>query len=600
MARAARRWQVGSLVRSIPLLAAVGATCAAPAAFAQAVDPSFTYQGELRSGSNPATAPVDLRFRMFTAASGGAQVGTDLFATNVTPAQGRFTVSLNFGNVFAAGQQRWLEIAVRNAGSGSYTTLTPRQQLTATPFAAYALAGNQGPQGPQGANGAQGPQGATGATGPQGATGAQGIQGPQGAVGSQGPAGPQGAAGSPGTTFAAGTGLQLGGGVLSVNSLVARRDIGNAFNGVNTFAGNVGIGTSSPAWPLDIAGDQAVAKLSTSVSQNGSILTLANGAPIIAQQGGTLGAINFDSGFGTDGQISYFWDQLAAAGDAIRMRVGGQTWATLTGQGSLGVGTLTPRARLHVTNGLSFMQPQSNAQAILETAFGGYFNIINQNGFENGILFGTPAGGPEDAGVIYNNPATPRGLQFRTGGNATRMTIDQFGTVNIPGVLVTGQQVIEDVQYATPKTTFLSIPASEFSIITAFTSAVSLSFGEYATIPSGFVSDQLTAPVKLPHGAMITQVLVYCFDNSNVKNLRCDFIQVDAITRSPASRQTGFTGTASLLCQTIDITPFPNLIINNQNSFYRINVQMANNQPWDTSLGAAGVVIEYQMIAPIP
>jgi hypothetical protein len=42
------------------------------------------------------------------------------------------------------------------------------------------------------------------------------------------------------------------------------------------------------------------------------------------------------------------------------------------------------------------------------------------------------------------------------------------------------------------------------------------------------------------------------------------------------------------------------LSINNQNSFYRVNVQMTNNQPWDTSLGVAGVVIEYQMIAPIP
>ena len=180
------------------------------------------------------------------------------------------------------------------------------------------------------------------------------------------------------------------------------------------------------------------------------------------------------------------------------------------------------------------------------------------------------------------------------------MTIDQFGNVSIPGVLNAGLGVVQDVQYATPKTTYLSIPASEFSIITAFASAVSLNFGEYATIPSGFVSDQLTAPVMLPHGAVITQVLVYCFDNSNVKNLRCDFIQVDALTRSPASRQTGFTSTASLLCQTIDITPFPSVSINNQNSFYRVNVQMTNNQPWDTSLGVAGVVIEYQMIAPIP
>jgi hypothetical protein len=588
MARASRRLRIGSLVRSFQVLAAVGATCAAPAAFAQAVDPSFTYQGELKSGSNPATAPVDLRFRMFTAASGGAQVGTDLFATNVTPAQGKFTVSLNFGNVFAAGQQRWLEIAARNAGAGTYTTLTPRQQLTATPFAAYALTGNQGPQGPQGANGGQGPQGATGAqgvAGPQGATGAQGtpgIQGPQGATGSQGPAGPQGAAGAPGTTFSAGNGLNLASGVLSVNNTIPRLATSNTF-------------TASQF--MNVPAGQASLTLTSGSATFGSVLILENNtAPAPGQY---LGAINYNFSGSTPGQIGYVRGATSPQ-DQFRFRVNELDRAALTGQGSLGVGTLNPQARLHVANGTAFMTPNSSSLAVFEGAVGGYVNLISPNSAESGLLFGSPQGGPEDAGVIYNNAATPRGLQFRTGGNTTRMTIDQFGNVSIPGVLNAGLGVVQDVQYATPKTTYLSIPASEFSIITAFASAVSLNFGEYATIPSGFVSDQLTAPVMLPHGAVITQVLVYCFDNSNVKNLRCDFIQVDALTRSPASRQTGFTSTASLLCQTIDITPFPSVSINNQNSFYRVNVQMTNNQPWDTSLGVAGVVIEYQMIAPIP
>ena len=62
----------------------------------------------------------------------------------------------------------------------------------------------QGPQGPQGADGAQGPQGADGADGtdgaqgPQGADGADGAQGPQGADGADGAQGPQGADGADG------------------------------------------------------------------------------------------------------------------------------------------------------------------------------------------------------------------------------------------------------------------------------------------------------------------------------------------------------------------------------------------------------------------
>ena len=58
--------------------------------------------------------------------------------------------------------------------------------------------GAQGPQGADGAQGAQGPQGAQGAQGPQGADGAQGAQGPQGADGAQGPQGAQGAQGAKG------------------------------------------------------------------------------------------------------------------------------------------------------------------------------------------------------------------------------------------------------------------------------------------------------------------------------------------------------------------------------------------------------------------
>ena len=54
-------------------------------------------------------------------------------------ADGLFTVALDFGSGAFTGAARWLEIAVRcPAGSGTYTTLSPRQALTSSPYAVFS------------------------------------------------------------------------------------------------------------------------------------------------------------------------------------------------------------------------------------------------------------------------------------------------------------------------------------------------------------------------------------------------------------------------------------------------------------------------------
>ncbi len=184
------------LRRLTPVLL-IAASLAAPA-YSQTLTSAFTYQGELQLGGVPVTDTVDVQYRLFDALVGGVQIGTTLQTLNVTPTNGKFTAQLDFGASPFNATARFLEIAVRSpAGSGAFTTLSPRQVITAAPVAAYALSGNAGPQGPAGPQGAQG---ATGAQGPQGNTGAQGPQGNQGNQGPQGPAGPVGAAGPTGAT----------------------------------------------------------------------------------------------------------------------------------------------------------------------------------------------------------------------------------------------------------------------------------------------------------------------------------------------------------------------------------------------------------------
>ena len=164
---------------------------------AQSVGSAFTYQGELTDNGTPASGSYDFEFALYTASSGGTAIDT-IDAGDVAVVAGLVNASIDFTDVPFDGQALWIEVSVRNSGGGAFTTLSPRQPITATPYALYALSGNPGPQGPAGPTGPQGPAGPTGPQGDQGPAGPQGPTGPAGAQGPAGPTGPQGPAGPAG------------------------------------------------------------------------------------------------------------------------------------------------------------------------------------------------------------------------------------------------------------------------------------------------------------------------------------------------------------------------------------------------------------------
>jgi hypothetical protein len=101
---------------------------------------AFTYQGQLQDAGGPVNGTCDLRFILWSAASGGSQVGNTLTLEGVEIQDGLFTARLDFGGGAHSGAARWLEVAVRcPAGSGGYVPLDPRQELTGAP-AALSLA----------------------------------------------------------------------------------------------------------------------------------------------------------------------------------------------------------------------------------------------------------------------------------------------------------------------------------------------------------------------------------------------------------------------------------------------------------------------------
>ncbi|HKQ53844.1 MAG TPA: tail fiber domain-containing protein, partial [Pyrinomonadaceae bacterium] len=103
---------------------------------------AFTYQGRLTDDGTPSNGSYELEFKLYDAAGGGTQQPQPSPVTlqftgaqAVSVVNGLFTVQLDFGAGAFPGAARYLEVGVRKAGDNSFTTLSPRQPISSTPYA---------------------------------------------------------------------------------------------------------------------------------------------------------------------------------------------------------------------------------------------------------------------------------------------------------------------------------------------------------------------------------------------------------------------------------------------------------------------------------
>lgn len=106
------------------------------------VGTAFTYQGQLKNGGALVNGNCDFAFGLWDSLN--VQKGITQTQSNIAVTNGLFNVQLNAGGQFGVlafdGNARYLASAVRcPAGVGVTTTLSPREQLTAAPYAQYAV-----------------------------------------------------------------------------------------------------------------------------------------------------------------------------------------------------------------------------------------------------------------------------------------------------------------------------------------------------------------------------------------------------------------------------------------------------------------------------
>jgi len=364
----------------------------------------FTYQGELRDAGAPADGDYDFVFRLFDADNGGAQIGADVPVDDWPVIGGLFTVELDFGASAFAGDARWLEIAVRPGDSlDPHTTLSPRQALTAAPYALFALNGSGG-DAHWTLNGSDIYNTNAGYVG----------------IGTSTPASRLHLYGGTDSSLAGG-GFLITGDVAGTNismdnnEIMARNNAAASTLFLNheggnvaisaAGAGNVGIGTSSPGYRLHAVGDVAAEGSVYSISPDlQSVAFLGWGSD---ENGDEMARIRVGgNGVGATNGL-----EIQSVGDKSLMRI--------LHNGSVGIGADPPQAKLHVAGGdvLTTGSLRSSAPSSEAEVFLGWGSDAN------GDMARIRIGG--------NNGGAYNGLDIQRVGNVSIMRITDDGRVGL-------------------------------------------------------------------------------------------------------------------------------------------------------------------------
>jgi len=301
-----------------------------------AMGTAFTYQGRLLDDNNPTDGPYDFEFKLYDSLVGGNQLASTIDINDLDVIDGYFTVQLDFNdaNVFN-GDACWLDISVRPGDGSSFTTLSPRQQLTPTPYAIYAEnAGADSDWMVSGDNMYSIPSGnvGIGTTSPEGSLHIQSQQ--------------------PEVRFEESDQSDKKWHIAGYNSGLVFAETGEGNAMYIEPGGNVGIRTTNPGAGLHLKGTDHPSSFMYLESSN-----------------------NEDTGFRLYEGTSVKWhlfNEAGAGGLSLRDNAYSSVLFAEQGTGEVGIGTTTPEAKLHIRSSYPEVRLEESDQSNKKWSIAGY------------------------------------------------------------------------------------------------------------------------------------------------------------------------------------------------------------------------------------